>query len=156
MGFEVAQTSGEGLGEWTVLPDGLYTGQIVDIDQVANNFDGQSFEYTFSIPFEGENVELKSWSGVKFSRHPKCKLMQWTRAILFGGDEAPLEYDLDTDDLLLKPVQLFISKTTSTVTGDDGNPVEVGRNKVEKLVPAAAGTTLDAPPPKADDDEIPF
>ena len=151
MGFQVKQTSGEG-GDWVVIPAGIYLGQIVKIEHVPNNFDGMSFEMSFEIENDDETVELKGWTGDKFSRHPKCKLMAWTRAILFNGDEVPMEYNLDTDDLLNRPVQLFVDKLPHI--NDEGK--EVGKNKVDKLIPAPAGSKVKLADVYAPDDSIPF
>lgn len=120
MGIQVAQTE---VGDYETLPMGEYLGVITEIEAGEGQY-GPNLKYVFRVSEgEYENEELWTWTSQKFSQHEKCVLMRYVRAV-FGG-EVPNSYQLDTDDLLNKPV---IAKIGTREVVVDGKTVE--KNKV--------------------------
>ena len=88
-----------------VLPAGEYTATIADVQITAGKF-GDQAEFSFVIE-DGEfaGAVLKGWTSARFS--PKSRLYAWAKAA-FGGQPIPPTYNLDTDDLLQRRVNLMV------------------------------------------------
>ncbi len=104
MGIKVMPTLG-----FQIPKQGEHIAQIVSYKEVDGlNLDWGN-QYLFQVEFDvdGENLELYHYTSQKFS--PESKLGLMVEAIL---EKSPLDYaednPLDLDDLLYKPVKVFI------------------------------------------------
>ena len=137
--------------QYELLPVGEYPAVIVEATPDEGQF-GPQIKFVFNVAGgQYDGCVLSAWTSQKFSS--KSKLYQWTRAA-FGRD-IPKTYNLDTDELLGRHVNLVVTIQQK----DDGTEF----NKVETLRPAGhangqavqQASTPTPPPSPPDDDWFP-
>lgn len=145
------------------IPDGeICPARVLSVESKKQRFtdketgeDVYKVEFKFEItdgPYEG--VQLWGKTGTKYNNHPYCKLYIWSQAIL--GFELPIDFRLDTDDLLDKDCRIVVhlDQYKDKTTG-----VEKERNEVTDVMPSRSNmenfsaASLGAP---ASQDEEPF
>ena len=146
----VTQTAPQ--GDFVVLPMGEYAGYVKSVTPGSSVFDGKSspnLKFVFVLietdDGDGKPVELWGWTSQIFSQHEKCKLMGWVKAI-FNKNSIPDEYNLDTDDLLGRPVMVQVQKYQD----GDGND----KNKVLGLAPHPDGEVVEVA--ATEEEDLPF
>ena len=107
---------------------------------------------------EFEGVTLWYFTPQTFSTHPKCKLMNMVKEVMFGGNFPPADYDLELDHLIGRVVECKVGEWTSK----EG----VVKNSIDgfKALPDQPVFDTDAPfeapaqeaLPTDETDEIPF
>lgn len=108
--------------QYELLPVGEYKAEITDVEPDEGNF-GLQLKFTFAVQDkEGETHTLMGWTSARFS--PKSKLYAWARAA-FNAD-IPQDYNLNTDDLIGRPVKLTVL-TRMKEDGSEFNRIEAVR-----------------------------
>ena len=117
MGIKIKQELKE------LIPEGKYVAEVLDIVDDRGDY-GPQLRFTFSID-DGEysGHTISGWASKKFTL--RSKLYGWVQSAF--NAHIPQEYDLDTDDLLGRKVNLRLVITKNK------EGVEV--NKIEEIDP---------------------
>jgi hypothetical protein len=125
------------------LPVGQYRARIGAVVVEPGKFGGDQVKVRFDITQPGfENREVLGFASATFT--PASKLYGWARAAF--GKDIPKSYDLNTDHLLDKEVELVLVQRAS----EDGRVF----NRIDSVLPkggarvaAPAAAAVAAPPP---------
>ena len=134
--------------EQAVIPMGVYNARITEVNEDTEGQFGPQFQYNFEITAgEHEGVNLLGWSSQKFSK--KSKMRKWATAALqrtFSPGE-----QIDTDDLVGKPVRIEVLKKTSESDGSEFNKIDdvtapsVAQKEAAQSLDATAHSVEDEP-----------
>lgn len=123
------------------LPVGTYRAKIGAVAVEPGKFGGDQVVFRFDITTPGcEGRDVRGFCSATFT--PASKLFRWVTAA-FGGRAIPADYNLETDHLLDKEVELVLVQRPS----DDGRVF----NRIDAVLPvrtpATAARTAPAPAP---------
>jgi len=124
--------------KYETIEGGTYRGYATEAVEDEGQYGPQ---VKFTMHLNEPNVDLLAWATRSFSN--KSKLYKWTKAF-WGGVEIPEDYNLDTDDLLERPVLVNVELKE----GKDGP-----YNKVADILPipkegVVAAVPIPAPAPE--------
>lgn len=123
------------------IPDGeILAARVIGVEVKKQPFqDKETGDDVFKVEFKFvvtdddspyDGVIIWGKTGTKFNNHPYCKLYTWSQAVL--GMELPVDYRLDTDDLLDQDCRILVKLSEYT----DKTGASKERNDVADVLPS--------------------